>query len=133
MTTGLDSFDGFSWASLLAGGDVLVLDPDAGRAMRTANALEAAGARATLVADPASARDRLLRRRFSLAVVALETEASLESGLARALSAGNVRLMLLAEPARHEALRASHPGVAVATIGLGERALVMLLTGTRDE
>ena len=133
MTTGLDSFDEFSWASLLAGSEVLVVDPDARRAMRTGNALEAAGARATLVADRTTALDRLLRRRFSLAVVALETETSLETELDLALAAQNVRLMLLAEPARHAALGASHPGAAVATIGLGERALVMLLTGTRDE
>ncbi|UIJ73035.1 hypothetical protein [Aurantimonas sp. HBX-1] len=133
MSTGLDSFDNFSWASLLAGSEALVVDPDARRAMRTANALEAAGARATIVPDRATALDRLLRRRFSLAVVALAPDASLDGELDAALTAAGIRLMLLADHARHEELRTLHPDAAVATIGIGERALVMLLTGTRDE
>ncbi|NDV85573.1 hypothetical protein GTW51_02555 [Aurantimonas aggregata] len=133
MSTGLDSFDNFSWASLLAGSETLVVDPDARRAMRTANALEEAGARATIVPDRATALDRLLRRRFSLAVVALEPGATLDGDVDAALTAAGVRLMLLAEPARHERLRLSYPHAAVATLGISERALVMLLTGTRDE
>ncbi|MEO9786098.1 MAG: hypothetical protein ABJF67_00605, partial [Aurantimonas coralicida] len=67
MTTGLDTFDDFSWANLLAGRDVLVLDPDAARGLRTANALDAAGARASRVASVEAARDRMLRRAFVLA------------------------------------------------------------------
>ncbi|MDX1732301.1 MAG: hypothetical protein R3184_14275, partial [Aurantimonas coralicida] len=78
MTTSLDTFDGFSWASLLAGRDVLVLDPEAARGLRTANALDAAGARASRVATLEAARDRMLRRAFVVAVVALPGEASLD-------------------------------------------------------
>ncbi|MBB4002335.1 hypothetical protein [Aurantimonas endophytica] len=133
MTTGLDTFDNFAWASLLAGSEALVVDQDARRAMRTANALEEAGARATIVPDRATALDRLLRRRFSLAVVSLEPGAPLDGDVEDALAVAGIRLMLLAEPARHEHLRMTYPYAAVATIGLSERALVMLLTGTRDE
>ncbi|HEX2019523.1 MAG TPA: hypothetical protein VGO17_11335 [Aurantimonas sp.] len=133
MTTGLDSFDEFSWASLLAGSEALVVDADRRRAMRTASALETAGARATLAPDAATALDRLLRRRFSLAVLALDLDGQIEARLGEALASQDIRLVLLADPARHEALRRTHPGAAVAAIGLGERALVMLLTGTKDE
>jgi hypothetical protein len=133
MTTGLDTFDGFSWASLLAGRDVLVLDPDAARGLRTANALDAAGARASRVATVEAALDRMLRRAFVVAVVALPGEASLDEILAAQFAAAGLHLMLLAEPARHAALRARHPGARVAGLDLGERQFVMLLTGTADE
>ncbi|MEF2553787.1 hypothetical protein VQ042_20990 [Aurantimonas sp. A2-1-M11] len=133
MTTGLDSFDNFTWASLLAGRDVLVLDPDPVRGLKSANALDAAGARATLTANAEAARDRLLRRTFVLALVALPGEADLDDGLDAAFDGAGIRLLLLVDRARRGAVRARHPEARIASLELSERELVMLLNGTADE
>jgi hypothetical protein len=101
--------------------------------LRTANALDAAGARASRVATVEAARDRMLRRAFVVAVVALPGEACLDDTLGAQFMAAGLHLMLLAEPARHAALLARHRGARVAGLDVGERQFVMLLTGTADE
>ena len=137
MSKGLDSFDGFAWESLLAGREVLVCDEDGRRALKTANALEAAGARATVAESQRAARDWMARRPFALVVVALEEEASLEPALASTLSAIPAKLMLIVDPERRESARqvalASFADARVASFGMSERQLVMFVTGTSDE
>lgn len=133
MTTGLQSFDNFSWASLLAGREVLICDGDAGRALRTANALERAGARATIAESQRVALDRLPRRDFALAVVALDGASEIDAVLSRGLNAANTKLLIMAEPARHPGLRDAKPRARVVGLATSERQLVMMLTASKDE
>ncbi|HDZ72645.1 MAG TPA: hypothetical protein ENH55_07655 [Aurantimonas coralicida] len=133
MTTGLQSFDNFSWASLLAGRDVLICDGDADRALHTANAVEHAGARATIAESQRVALDRMSRRDFALAVVVLEGQGELDTTLSGALETSGTKLLLMVDAKRREATRKARPNVRVASLGMSERQLVMFLTGTSDE
>ncbi|WP_206454517.1 hypothetical protein [Aurantimonas marina] len=133
MTTGLRSFDNFSWASLLAGRDVLICDGDASRALQTAEALERAGARATIAESQRVALDRLPRRNFTLAVVALDGVGEVDAVLSKALNAANTKLLIMAEPARHPSLRDAEPRTCVVGLATSERQLVMMLTASKDE
>ncbi|MEC5290513.1 hypothetical protein VSX64_06195 [Aurantimonas sp. C2-6-R+9] len=133
MTTGLQSFDNFSWASLLAGRDVLICDGDADRALKTANALERAGARATIAESQRVALDRMSRRDFALAVVVLEGQGELDATLSGALATSGTKLLLMVDAERREATRKARPNARVASLGMSERQLVMFLTGTSDE
>ncbi len=56
MATGLASFDAFSWASLLKGRRILVVDRDGARGRAVVAALEEAGAVATLSPNQAFAQ-----------------------------------------------------------------------------
>ncbi len=133
MTTGLQSFDNFSWASLLAGCDVLICDGDADRALQTANALERAGARATIAESQRVALDRMSRRDFALAVVVLEGQDELDAMLSGALETSGTKLRLMVDAERREATRKAWLNARVASLGMSERQLVMFLTGTSDE
>ncbi|MEX6508896.1 hypothetical protein [Jiella sp. M17.18] len=133
MATGLDSFDAFSWASLLKGRDVLVCDSDRRRALSIADALEEAGARATVAPTTEAALDRLARRSFSLAVVTQTSEARLGTPLAAALEAAGTRLVLLADPAVQAEAARIHPSARVLGLGISPRQLVQSITGTQDD
>ncbi|HEY9057562.1 MAG TPA: hypothetical protein VIN77_10470 [Aurantimonas sp.] len=133
MTTGLQSFDNFSWASLLAGRDVLICDGDAGRALQTANALERAGARATIAESQRVALDRLPRRDFALVVVVLDGQGELDATLSQALEASDAKLLLMVDADRREISGRMATRARVASLGMSERQLVMFLTETSDE
>lgn len=72
MDRGLDSFDAYSLRNLLNGREALVCAPDHGEGLKLADALEGAGARATVATNQAIALDRASRRAFSLAVLVLD-------------------------------------------------------------
>ncbi|MCB8836531.1 hypothetical protein [Aurantimonas sp. VKM B-3413] len=133
MSRGLDTFDAFSWASLLAGKDVLVCDVDERRAFRMSDALEEAGARATIAGSQRTAIDRLARRSFAISVVALPEGMDLERNLAVGLESSGTRLVILAAPGMEEATAAAHPAATVLRLTLSPRQLVMSITGTADE
>src|SRR4051812_31314872 len=101
MATGLPTFDSFSWASLLAGRQVLVVDRLRARGVAITAALEEAGAIATLAPGQSIAVDRLGDRTYSLAVLSLSEDEPVLDRLARQLAeAGPANLVILGEPAR---------------------------------
>ena len=133
MGRGLDSFDRFDWASLLAGRDILLCAARHAEAMKIADGLEAAGARVTIIADQTKAPDRLARGRFSIVIVALDGDAEPSSRLRAAIPKDAARLLLLAPAARHAALRAACPEAELVERTITERALVLYIVETPDE
>ena len=131
MGRGLDSFDRFDWASLLAGRDILLCATRHAEALAIAEGLEAAGARVTITEDETQALDRLERRQFVIAILALDGEPS--PRLCAAIQEKGARLVMLAQVDRHAALRADFPGAELAERRGTQRALVLFLTRTRDE
>lgn len=133
MATGLDSFDSFSWASLLAGRQVLLCDGVRERGLKTADALEEAGARATLAPGQAIAADRLATGDFALLVLVPASGESVSAPLKTALERKRTAVLIVAPAERHRQLREDFPAARLATPGIGGRDLVMLVTGTADE
>jgi len=133
MTTGLASFDAFSWASLLAGREALVVDGDSGRGRRVAAALEEAGAVATLAPGQVIGADRLRDRRFRLVVLGLVGDEAITERLEPHLPGLGGGLVILAEPDRQADLRAFYPAARVGGHGMGDRDLVMFVIADADE
>jgi CheY-like chemotaxis protein len=134
MATGLPTFDAFSWASLLAGRQALVIDRSRGRGLALAAALEEAGAVVTLAPGQAIGVDRLGERPFALVLLALSEEEPVQERLVRQLAASPVpQLAILGEPSRHTLLRATFAGARIGDHSMGARDLVLFLIGTPDE
>ncbi|GGD20947.1 hypothetical protein [Aureimonas glaciei] len=134
MATGLPTFDAFSWASLLAGRQALVIDRQRSRALDLAAALEEAGAVVTLAPGQAIGADRLREGRFGLVLLALSAEEEVQERLLRQLAAAPApQLAVLGEPRRHAALRATFAGARIGDLSMGARDLVLFILGTPDE
>ena len=133
MATGLETFDAFSWASLLAGRKTLVIDRDAGRCRRVAAAVEEAGALATLAPGQLIGADRLRDGDFALVILGLAGDETITDRLAPHLAGLAARLIILAEPARQTRLRNTHPGARIGGHGMSDRDLVMFITADADE
>jgi hypothetical protein len=133
MATGLPTFDAFSWASLLAGREALVIDRHFARAKAISAALEEAGAAATLAPGQVVGADRLRDQVFTLVVLGLSDDEPIGERLALHLPGLGPALLILAEPERHPALRAVLPAARIAGHGMSDRDLVMLITGSADE
>lgn len=133
MATGLATFDAFSWASLLKGRRILVIDRDGARGRATVEALEEAGAVATLSPNQAFAVDRLTEGPFRHIVLSLSGIEALGVRLTSGLRAAGRGAIVLAEPARHGALRAALPEARTGDQTMDARALVLFLTETPDE
>ena len=84
MATGLATFDAFSWASLLKGRRVLVVDRNGARGRATLEALEEAGAIATLSPNQAFAADRLAEGPFRHIVLSLSDAEALSTAASNA-------------------------------------------------
>ncbi|ORE93988.1 hypothetical protein [Aurantimonas sp. 22II-16-19i] len=133
MGRGLDSFDAYSWRSLLQAMEILVCAPRHAEALRLADGLEAAGARATIAQDQEIALDRALRRAYAIVVLTLDEGAEPAAPLRRKLAEDGTRLVLLASEERHDALRSAVPEAAVAARRISDRDLVLFLVKTADE
>lgn len=131
MGRGLDSFDRFAWKSLLSGREALVCRPDRAAALRTANALEQAGARATVAESERQAADWLLRRIFTLILIELPDRGPFGRDLVA--RAKDLDLVVLAPQVDHDRLLHSHPAAILATSDISERDLVMKIVRSRDE
>ncbi len=134
MATGLATFDAFSWASLLKGRRILVVDRDRARGRAVADGLEEAGAETTIASSQAIALDRLSEGPFRHVLVRLDAPpAQLRSDLAERLSRAGRGAILVADASDHESLRAICPAARLATPSLDERSLVMLLADSADD
>lgn len=133
MATGLQTFDAFSWASLLKGWLTLVIDRRTERGRSNAAALEEAGALATFAPGQAVGMDRLRDGGYRLVVLALDGDEAVGERIAAVLANLGGALVVLAEPGRHAALRGALPSARIAGHGMGERDLVLFITGSADE
>jgi hypothetical protein len=133
MATGLETFDAFSWASLLAGRRTLVIDRHADRGRGIAAAVEEAGALATLAPGQAIGADRLRERSFALVILGLAGDEAVGDKLAPRLSGLGQGLVFLAEPSRQAMLRRQFPQARVAGHGMSDRDLVMFIAADADE
>lgn len=133
MATGLLTFDAFSWASLLKGRRVLVVDRDGGRGRATVEALEEAGAVATLSPNQAFAADRVGEAPFRHIVLSLTGPEALGDRLAALLGTARRDAIVLAEPGRHAALRAALPHARIGDQTMDARSLVLFVIETPDE
>lgn len=133
MATGLQTFDSFSWASLLEDRATLVVDRDAGRARRIAAALEEAGATVTLATSQAVGADRARDTLFRLVVVGLTGEEPLSERLAAGVGRPDTQVVLLAEPALHARLKLGAPWARLGDHAMTDRDLVMFITRSTDE
>ena len=133
MGRGLDSFDSYSWRSLLAGQEVLICVRERGAAFRLADGLEAAGARVTIAEDQAIALDRAARRRFSIVVLVLDGSCEPSKMLRTRLDEDGARIVILAAEERHAALGAAYPDTSIVERSISDRELVMFLVKTADE
>lgn len=151
MPRGLETFDAFDWCSLLKGRDVLICDLDASRATATADAVEAAGARATIARGQTEGRDRAMRRRFSLAIIVLDADAELDDCLLSQIAISGAGVVAMVEPSRCSTFRhklnvragpeplvltgAAVEASRVEVVGLDieDRDLVLRLAGSADE
>ncbi len=92
MGRGLDSFDAYSWRSLLQAMEILVCATRHAEALRLADGLEAAGARATIAQDQEIALDRALRRTYAIVLLVLDEDAEPAEPLRRKLAEDGARL-----------------------------------------
>ncbi|WP_167591626.1 hypothetical protein [Jiella endophytica] len=129
----LETLDAYSWPSLLNGREALVCSPDHGEALKLADALESAGARATIATDQAIALDRASRRPFSFAILVLDGGGLLSSALHSTLRAGRAQVVILAKPEHHDPLREQAPPAFVAARSITEREPVLTIVETTDE
>ena len=137
MGRGLDSFDDFDWPSLLAGQDILVVDRERRRGLKTANALENAGARATLCETQESTSDRLLRARYRLVVVGLAAHPQPgDDALFDLIDQLATPVLVMVDALRQapvkQRLARRQQGARVIGHGIGERDLVLAITGSHD-
>jgi hypothetical protein len=134
MATGLLTFDAFSWASLLAGRQALVIDRQRQRGLDLAAALEEAGAIVTLAPGQVIGADRLGERRFGLVLLALSAEEDVQERMWRQLAVPpTAQLAVLADPSRHASLRATLARARIGDFSMGARDLVLFILGTPDE
>ena len=138
MGRGLDSFDAFDWPSLLAGQDILVVDPNRRRGLKTADALEKAGGRATLSETIESACDRLLRARYRMVVAGLSPMACASDDALLDLVEGlDLPVLVLADESRQARIKhrmeARTDRVRIVDATIGERDLVLAITRSHDD
>lgn len=133
MATGLKTFDAFSWASLLAGRQTLVIDRNAERGRSVAAAVEEAGALATLAPGQAIGADRLRDGGYALVVLGLAGDETLSEKVAPRLPGLGAALVILAEPARQAGLRTHYPKARIGGHGMSDRDLVMFIIADADE
>ncbi len=138
MGRGLDSFDAFDWPSLLAGQDILVVDRERRRGLKTANALENAGARATLCETLESTSDRLLRARYRLMVMGLAVNPEPgDAALFDLIDQMATPVLIMVDKLRQEPIKqrlaGRQQGLRLVEHGIGERDLVFAITGSLDE
>lgn len=133
MGRGLDSFDAYSWRSLLQAMEILVCATRHAEALRLADGLEAAGARATIAQDQEIALDRALRRTYAIVLLVLDEDAEPAEPLRRKLAEDGARLVLLVSEERQDALRRAVPEAVVAARRISDRDLVLFLIKTADE
>ncbi|KQT52805.1 MULTISPECIES: hypothetical protein [unclassified Aureimonas] len=133
MATGLATFDAFSWASLLKGRRVLVVDRDGPRGRATLEALEEAGAVATLSPNQAFAADRLVEGPFRHIVLSLSGTEALGGRFTDGLRAAGRGAIVLSDPARHEELRTVLPAARIGDQTMDARSLVLFVIETPDE
>ncbi|KQT50925.1 hypothetical protein ASG43_06665 [Aureimonas sp. Leaf454] len=133
MATGLATFDAFSWASLLKGRRILVVDRVAARGRATAEALEEAGAEATLASNQGIAGDRMREGTYRHVLVSLDAADEVRAGFAERLGLCGRGAIILADPSRHAALRRPLPAARYGDHSMDARSIVMFLTETADE
>lgn len=133
MATGLPTFDAFSWASLLKGRFILVIDRNGPRGRATVEALEEAGAIATLSPNQAFAADRLEQAKFRYVVLSLGEAEALGTRLSKDLLARGRGAIVLAEPSRHADLHAALPEARIGDFTMDGRSFVLFLIETPDE
>ncbi|BDA85623.1 hypothetical protein Sa4125_31650 [Aureimonas sp. SA4125] len=128
------TFDSFSWASLLAKREALVIDRLRPRGMALTAALEEAGAVVTLAPGQSIAADRLGERKYSLIVLSLSVGEPVLDRMAPSLAAaGAPQVVVLVEPPRHAEIRAICPHARIGDHRMSDRELVMFIIGTPDE
>lgn len=133
MATGLATFDAFSWASLLKGRRILVVDRNGAKGRAVVEALEEAGAVATLSPNQAFAADRLAEGPFRHIVLSLSGTETLAARFGEGLRAAGRGAIVLADPARHDEVRAALPAARIGDQTMDDRTLVLFVVDTLDE
>ena len=133
MATGLPTFDAFSWASLMAGRQVLVIDRLRPQALGLAFAFEEAGAVVTIAPGQAIGADRLRDQAFSLAVLSLADGEPVSRQLAPALAGNTMQWVVLAPPPIHADLRLRFAEARIGDHSMSDREIILFTIGTPDE